>query len=287
MIAPGEGRYPLQAPGGDDPQPRLPPPPMLPPPSVHSTALDFRSPAFDALKALYTPGLMPPNPRALPLDYVDKCRSLLPPGDSNYSSPVDRSGPSKTQAAREQQAQRTCTAAARQAQAALRTSPLQAIADEVRKGPLMILKRAYEERLMVRLVTRHACGVRGVAVGTLVGFDKHMNLLMRDVEETYTVLLNVCRVLPPRALTISHPPAAGLDGPPPPQQRMRRGRKQEVRTRKLKQIFVRGDNVVLISLVVDRPAAITVRPPTAVELGLVTDPAVLSGQPPPIERPAH
>ena len=38
----------------------------------------------------------------------------------------------KTQATREQQAQRTSTVAARQADAALRTSPLQAIADRVR-----------------------------------------------------------------------------------------------------------------------------------------------------------
>ena len=41
--------------------------------------LDFRSPQFDAGRALATPGLEPPDPSAQPLDYVAKCRVLLPP----------------------------------------------------------------------------------------------------------------------------------------------------------------------------------------------------------------
>lgn len=37
-------------------------------------ALDFLSPQFDALKALNTPGLQPPDYTARPLDYVAKFR---------------------------------------------------------------------------------------------------------------------------------------------------------------------------------------------------------------------
>lgn len=46
--------------------------------------LDFLSRDFDPLLALYTPRLQPPNPRALPLDNVHKCRGILPLGDPNY-----------------------------------------------------------------------------------------------------------------------------------------------------------------------------------------------------------
>jgi small nuclear ribonucleoprotein (snRNP)-like protein len=44
------------------------------------------------------------------------------------------------------------------------------------------------------------CNMWGTSkhTGTLVGFDYHMNLLLRDVKETYTVLLKVCRIIPAR-----------------------------------------------------------------------------------------
>lgn len=45
----------------------------------------------------------------------------------------------------------------------------------------------------VRVVTRHAAGPRGVAVGTLVAYDRWMNVVLRDVEETYSVRVRVTR----------------------------------------------------------------------------------------------
>lgn len=110
-----------------------------------------------------------------------------------------------------------------------------------------------------------------------------MNLILRDVEETYTVLLRLCRQLPPRTPATARPAAAGAAAadrpalPPSPrptqqppglseepaaetaqlppregtaaQGRSRWVRKQEVRRRSLRQVFVRGDNIVLVSLV--------------------------------------
>lgn len=255
----------------------LPPPPPLQQTAVKDSRLDFLSEDFDALLALFTPGLSPPNPRAVPQDNVYKCRQLLPHDHPDYRAPIDRSQPSKTRLARMLQKTRSTGGAARVVDAVERKPPLQVIAETVHKGPLLLLRRAYEDSLEVRLVTRHARGVRGVAIGTLVGFDRHMNLLLRDVQETYTVLLKVCRVLPPRDAPPSppqDPPSPPPDPPPAPPagegvssvmtpfhsnearlgdvrsgERVRWGRKQEVRQRKLKQIFVRGDNVVLVSIV--------------------------------------
>ena len=47
----------------------------------------------------------------------------------------------------------------------LRTNPLNLIAARVRAGPLLLLKRCYQERSRVRVVTRHARGVRGSSEG--------------------------------------------------------------------------------------------------------------------------
>jgi len=63
------------------PPPHAPPPPQPlppPPPPPPDPALDFLGPGFNALRALRTPGLVPPDAGAPPLDNVTKCRRLLP-----------------------------------------------------------------------------------------------------------------------------------------------------------------------------------------------------------------
>lgn len=106
--------------------------------------------------------------------------------------------------------------------------------DAITSGPLLLLKTATAEQARVRVLTRHVRGVRGTCTGTLVVFDKYMNLVLRDVEEEYTVLLR-------------------LEREPRPDGRLGRGRRrQERRRRTLKQVFVRGDSVVCVQ----RPPAV-------------------------------
>eukprot|EP00887_Chlorella_sp_A99_P006588 scaffold3.g6588.t1 len=196
--------------------------------------LNFLSPRFNALKALRAAGLRPPDPRARPLDNLYRCRALLPPG---HPDALARGGPQRQPRSREaaeaaaRAGMRREVVAARAERCAPRASPLDELAARVRGGPLLLLRRAYAARGRVRVVTRHARGVRGVAEGTLAAFDKYFNMVLRDVEEAYTVLLrNVER------------PAGGGGG------RTRRAPKQEARQRKLRLAFLRGDSVVMVSL---------------------------------------
>lgn len=55
----------------------------------------------------------------------------------------------------------------------LKANPLDVIAQRVREGPLLLLKRCYAERRRVRVVTRHARGVRGTSEGAQGGTCMH------------------------------------------------------------------------------------------------------------------
>ena len=88
-----------------------------------------------------------------------------------------------------------------------------------------------EERRQVRVRTRHASGVRGEAVAYLKAFDRHLNLILADVTETSAAGTRV---------------VAGEAG-----EKERRRPKLVRRTRRLAQIFVRGEQVVLVAVVGD------------------------------------
>lgn len=77
------------------------------------------------------------------------------------------------------------------------------------------------------MVTRHSRGIRGVSIGKLLAFDKHMNIVMKDVEEKYTVLV------------------------PFVNERSRSVRRLEHRQRRLKLVFVYGSSIVMVSKAFD------------------------------------
>ncbi|BDA44372.1 probable small nuclear ribonucleoprotein Sm D-like protein at C-terminar half [Coccomyxa sp. Obi] len=231
---------------------------------AYDSSLDFFSPQFDALKALYNFGLQPPNPKVLPLDNISKCRAILPADlpESRAARMAINPKRRRSQAALEALARaraRTATVRSRQeaAAAAARPPALQRVAAAVPEGPLSLLRMACNSREhKVRVVTRHRRGVRGVATGFLRGFDKYMNLLLWDTDELYTVRLRL-----ERSKVVGVPVEDIDDTEESPQQgKMKRGKmersrlvwKQEKRRRHLQQVLLRGSAIVLVSTV---PAA--------------------------------
>ncbi|KAI8463043.1 MAG: hypothetical protein J3K34DRAFT_527308 [Monoraphidium minutum] len=258
--------------------------------------LDFFSPAFDPLLALSTEGLAPPVPGAPPRERVGQYRDVVPPearggvggggrggggggggaedsGDGGGEAEGGAAAAARAKAERARKAEalkRRAQQAAARAEAGAGVAPLDEVMGLVPAsggGPLSALHgwRAAGDRVLV--VTRHAAGVRGQAAGRLVAFDRFLNLVLADVEETYTVITKVPRTTAG---------AAGDPPPPPPQQqqqqqqqeargqqdvadegrdpgggggggRVRWCRKQEVRFRRLDLVMVKGDQIVLIA----------------------------------------
>lgn len=188
--------------------------------------LDFLSELFDPLLALKSSNIRLPDPRAKPLDNLYRCRQLLPrdhPEALTFQTPGPKKHPHSELAK-----SRTSYVELKKQRAEVRRNPLREMMDSITSGPLLLLKKLCVEKAPVRVVTRHAKGVRGSCTGTLIVFDKYMNMVLRDVEEDYTVLLRLGRE-----------DAGGG--------KLKRARhRQERRHRTLKQVFLRGDSVVCV-----------------------------------------
>ena len=230
--------------------PRLIP---LPEGADEALRLDFKSRYFDPARALAArhAGLDPPR-KVRPLENVRRFRRLLPAGDpERLDVPALRPGDS-----RGKETDRAKTAAAAAANARDRAEKFRAQGEAARArvpvldalfaasaaagGPLSLLARAMEERRRVRVRTRHASGVRGEAVAYVKAFDRHLNLILADVTETSATRARVAR-----GGAETKPDETGASA------RRKERPKLVWRTRRLAQIFVRGEQVVLVAVVGD------------------------------------
>ena len=227
----------------------------LPEGSDASLRVDFKSKYFDPTAALAVrdPPLETPR-KVRPLENVRRFRRLLPTNDPLFLDPAamparGRGGrlDADSRIAREKAkdaAFAVANAKARaekfrkQSEAARARAPiLETLADENKKngGPLSVLVRAMEEKRRVRVRTRHASGVRGEAVAYVKAFDRHVNMILVDVVENSTSRIRKFREVQTRDGAV----------------RTRAGWKLEKKTRHLQQVFLRGEQVVLVAVVGD------------------------------------
>lgn len=114
--------------------------------------------------------------------------------------------------------------------------PFVQIADSLQSGPISMLRTLRQQRVCV--TTRYVNAIRGSLTGTLIAFDKHLNLLLVDVEETYTARPSARgtatnnHVEVERQWIVKEPESPRIP--------------TAVKRRRMKQIMLRGDSVVSI-----------------------------------------
>ena len=118
--------------------------------------------------------------------------------------------------------------------------PFDSIANSFESGPLSTLKKFHKNR--VKVVVRYVNAIRGTITGTLCAFDKHFNMILRDVIEDYSPRpvdddskTNAERERDRRRMVSS-------------QAESKDSSSWSVRQREMKQILVRGDIVVSVYL---------------------------------------
>ena len=235
----------------------------LPLPDGHdpSARFDFKSKYFNSSVVLTTKPSPDPPRKVRPLENVRRFRRLLPPNDplridpnllpaggrvqGRKKTPEPTEKEKETLAAKALAMDRAMKFRAQSEAARMRVPVLQTLAETEKSngGPVAnVLTKAMEQKIKVKITTRHASGVRGTAVAYLKAFDRHMNMILVDVFETSSVRTKVWRTVEVNYFDEDSQSQKTKT-------KTRQGYKLEQKTRHLQQVFLRGEQVVLVALV--------------------------------------
>ena len=149
----------------------------------NSGIVDFTCPDFDPYTALRLSDdeVIRQNhkngtPQRIPiLDNLAKFPSLLPPEDPLHIATAPRHSPQKKEEKQSTSPNKT-----------KRLPAFDQLSNQFASGPLSLLRAIQQQRQCVRVLVRYVDCIRGTLTGYLLAFDKHMNMILRDVDENYT-----------------------------------------------------------------------------------------------------
>ncbi|KAK5650961.1 hypothetical protein RI129_001990 [Pyrocoelia pectoralis] len=205
----------------------------------YDPTLDFFSEHFDPLKALITPGVKPPIIDAKAYDNTSQFYQFY----LNPNKQIVKAGSSKSQEKQNEIERRwlphqlpvpTKRSTKKQKNVLTRMDSI--------SGPLKILKKCKDEHIQIKVWTRHSHGIRGYCIGYVTIFDKHWNLGLEDVTETWTRPKRrkipagmVCEISKRRLV-------------PPVIKVIHSDEKLETCERHIDQLVIRGEQIVMIAL---------------------------------------
>lgn len=161
----------------------------LTPSELNSGDISFVSSSFDPHAALSADvnAVLKVNPfvvQAPIIDNVSKFRRLLPSEDPQHLLPSKRSAAA---AAATRAAQQKAPPGSSGATHKISIpGAFTALADRFDKGPFALLRDIHSKKQRVRVMVRYVDCIRGTLTGYVLAFDKHFNMILRDVDEVYS-----------------------------------------------------------------------------------------------------
>ena len=156
----------------------------------NSGDISFVSSSFDPYAALSADvsDVLKANPfvaQAPMIDNVSKFRRLLPGEDPQHLLPSKRSAAAAAATRAQQKAASGASATAATHKIAI-PGAFTALADRFDKGPFALLRDIHTKKQRVRVMVRYVDCIRGTLTGYVLAFDKHFNMILRDVDEVYS-----------------------------------------------------------------------------------------------------
>jgi len=152
---------------------------------MEESVLDFSSDSFDPLASIYSgEDVKLPDPNAPILDNVETFVARLnkPSTSSGKKSEKKSNKPLNPLGVERQFTQDQMPIQC----AKKRPNNVLTWMEKQKQGPMSVLQKCVENQTRVKVLTRKLNGVRGTCTGVLIAFDKHWNLAMADVDETYS-----------------------------------------------------------------------------------------------------
>lgn len=166
--------------------------------------LDVFSASFDASEAIFNPDFVFPDPEAPVFDNVEilvKKFEAKPLPPTTSAEKADNPGKAKTKAdppasvQRQDRFQAILKEPAKEEGSGARpTAPKKNLSNvltymkktDVKGGPMALLSECVKSKKRVKVLVRSVDRITGHLIGFLVAFDKHWNMALTDVEETFT-----------------------------------------------------------------------------------------------------
>ena len=166
---------------------------------INSKILDFTSPKFDPFHALSAPErivteanpsifLSSSSSASQKLDNISKFRALLPTCDPQRIEPKSKATQKRKTTDKNNEEQTDDKQKKQQQQQQTRVPMFLSMVSKYEhksSGPLSLLYSILQNRQRVRVMVRYVDCIRGTLTGYLVAFDKHFNMILKDVDEVY------------------------------------------------------------------------------------------------------